>query len=610
MCGIAGMVDLGNGIDFDRLEAASGTMVHRGPDSSGSFIRNPIGLIHRRLSIIDIEGGVQPMFNEDGSLVTIFNGEIYNFRELRAELQSLGHVFSTSSDTEVILHGFEQWGPDCVLRFEGMFALAVCSPSDNSIFLSRDRCGEKPLYIFESTDVFAFASELQALQVLIGRALSPDPCAVYLYLRLGCIPAPFSFLDGVKKLPAGHWLQYRNGRSRTYRYFFPPASADSSASEDELSDELETCLRRSVRKMLAADVPLGSFLSGGLDSSLIVAMMASEGPPPQTFSISFPNASFDESRYAEQVAQSLGTRHTVYEVNFGDSEECLSIMDAFGEPFADSSAIPVFHLSRETRKNVTVVLSGDGSDELFGGYRRYSAQRFLKPYLALPASLRRRVLYRTLSVLRERDVYYADSILKCAKLFMERAENIEDTWGLMPNTVFTHDEVTSLFPDLSPCRSLFGELDHSFQCSADPVQALMDLDQALYLPDDILVKVDRMSMRHSLEVRCPYLHPAVLELAGRIPLSMKIRGQSRKHILKKIAMKYLSRSIVSRKKHGFTPPLAAWFRNSDEHGIMNLFPVSIRKNAARTIVKLHRESGQDCSAKIFALAVLGRFLKE
>jgi asparagine synthase (glutamine-hydrolysing) len=605
MCGIAGVISLEKKVDRSLLEKASRLMIHRGPDDEGFFVQGPVGLAHRRLSIIDLAGGRQPMFNEDRSLVIVFNGEIYNFIDLRSELQSKGHHFATSSDTEVILHSYEEWGTGCVEKFHGMFAFAVYNRNEKSLFLSRDRSGEKPLYYFHGARGFFFASEIHTLLQLLGQTPSADSEAIYLYLRLGYIPAPRTFYRGVKKLEAGSSMVFDEGQLKKWPHYKPGfASIEGNESEHELCEELDLRLTRAVKKMLISDVPLGAFLSGGLDSSLIVALMAKSGDTPRTFSISFDDESFDESHYAILVARHVGTKHTHYKVSFDDFDCCLSLMEAFGEPFADFSGIPTFHLARETRKRVKVALSGDGGDELFGGYRRYLAQNFAKYYLLVPAALRKGVIQRLVSVFPEGDKYYADSPIKSARIFVERAESSRcGSLGLMLNTVFSHHEVGQLFPDLPDGQNLIEE--HLEHIRSEDVGALMYADRLIYLPDDILVKVDRMSMKCSLEVRAPYLDPEVLSLSERIPVSLKIRGKNLKYLLKKVALKYLPPRIVYRKKHGFMVPMAKWLKTAGEEDVKRRMPARVNPIATEQLLMSHLNGHFDNSQKIFALIMLG-----
>lgn len=608
MCGIAGTINLLEKADRTLLEKASHRMSHRGPDDEGFFFEGPVGLAHRRLSIIDLDAGNQPMFNEDQKLVVVFNGEIYNHIQLRKELESSGHIFSTYSDTEVILHGYEQWGKNCVKRFYGMFAFAIYNRIDKSIFISRDRCGEKPLYYFHDMNRFLFASEISALLELIGQKPDADLRAIYLYLRLGYIPTPLSFFQHIRKLRAGCSLIYKDGQIAIESYYTASSiNHTDEISENELCDELDKALSKAVKRMLVSDVPLGAFLSGGLDSSLITAIMAKEGEVPKTFSISFDDASFDESSFAISASNHIGTMHTNYRVSYDDLNECISIMKGFGEPFSDSSGIPTFYLSRETRKEVTVALSGDGGDELFGGYRRYFAQGMVCYYHSLPSALRNRLIPKLLSLFPDGDGYYADSFVKTARIFTERAEASVTSPGLMINTVFSHDEVMELFPDLPDGRALLKQCITN--SSSNKVEALMHADRCVYLPDDILVKVDRMSMKNSLEVRTPFLDPDILAISDRIPLAMKIKGINLKYLLKKVALRYLPPNIVNRKKHGFMVPMAGWIKNAGENDIRKRMPRQLNANALDSLLSPHFEGLVDNAHKIFSLIMLGSYLE-
>jgi asparagine synthase (glutamine-hydrolysing) len=548
------------------------------------------------------------MGNEDQTLVVVFNGEIYNFPQLRQALKARGHVFSSSSDTEVLIHSYEEWGVDCPQRLCGMFAFALYDRKAGTLFLSRDRCGEKPIYYVHDQGGFRFASELQALLTILGSRPGPGPEALYLYLRLGYIPAPYCFFQGVKKLPPGSSLLLRNGTLRQWCYYEPEMTTCRGVDEKELTEELDAVLRRAVRKMLVSDVPLGAFLSGGLDSSLIVAMMAQEGPPPETFSIGFDHASYDESRFAARAARALGSHHTRYPVEFGDFEECLNVMEWFGEPFADSSSIPTYYLARETRKSVTVALSGDGGDEVFGGYRRYLAQKFAGYYRLLPAWLREKALRRMLVLLADQEVYFAESAVKTALVFAERADAAGSASGLMLNTVFSHEEIAALVPDLGDGEEVLQRC-LGMVLPDDPVEALMKVDRMLYLPDDILTKVDRMSMRNSLEVRAPFLDPEVLEFAGRVPLRLKIKGLRQKHLLKHLALRYLPEEIVLRRKHGFTVPMAQWLKQAGLEECRRRMPSLLQAEAVNRLLREHFCNGIDHCHKLFALLVLGRYLQ-
>jgi asparagine synthase (glutamine-hydrolysing) len=609
VCGIAGVMDLRDRPEMPVMKRASKLMIHRGPDEEGSFYEGPVCLLHRRLSIIDLSSGSQPMFNEDRTLVIVFNGEIYNFKHLRHQLELKGHVFRTNSDTEVVLHGYEEWGESSVEKLSGMFAFAIYNRSDNSFFLARDRCGEKPLYYYYDNGKFIFASEIQTLSEILKQNPSPDEISIYLYLRLGYIPAPYSYFKGIKKLIAGSYITLKSGKLKSRNYYQASIKIpDKNITEQELCDELDATLSEAVKKMLISDVPLGAFLSGGIDSSLIVAMMAKHGRRPDTFSISFGNASYDESSFAERVSQIIGTNHRQYRVGFENLEASLSIMDGFGEPFADSSGIPTWYLTKKTREKVTVALSGDGGDELFGGYRRYLAQYLAKYYRLIPSIIRAGMIEKFLAKMPDKDVYYADSFIKSARIFTERIKDAGDNSDLMLNTLFSHKEITSLFPDLPDGRKSVQEaIEKNVPCH--PVEALIHTDRNLYLPNDIMVKVDRMSMKNSLEVRAPFLDPRVLSFSEKIPLSMKIRGKTQKYLLKKVALRYLPADIVFRKKHGFMVPMTQWLKKAGRKDIRSRLPAQANPKAINYLLESHFDMGIDYSYKLFSLIILGRYLK-
>lgn len=610
MCGIAGVIDLHKKLDTSLMEKASKTMRHRGPDGKGSFYEKSICLLHRRLSIIDLSSGSQPMFSENRKNVIVFNGEIYNFLRLREQLIGKGHIFRTVSDTEVLLNAYEEWGKDCVNKFQGMFAFAIYNRENKSLFIARDRCGEKPIYYYHHNGKFIFASEMKTLLTLLEKKPSPNPEAIYAYLRLGYIPASYSYYEGILKLMPGTWLTLQDDHLTSYRYYQNKLfDGDNSHNlcEDELCDEFDYLLSNAVNKMLISDVPLGSFLSGGLDSSLIVAMMAKLGHRPDTFSISFDQGSYDESPFANRVSQVIGTNHTEYKVELENFENILPIIDAFDEPFADSSGIPTYYLSRKVKKKVTVALSGDGSDELFGGYRRYLAQFISGHYLKIPNTVRKKFISQLFSYMPVHDVYYADSLLKSAIVFMERAETADIGSGLMLNTIFSHDEIVTMFPDLPDGRKCIDDI-LGMSNSQNSVESLMDADMKLYLPNDILVKVDRMSMRNSLEVRTPFLDPDILDFAQRIPFSMKIKGVTQKYLLKKLALRYLPHDIVFRKKHGFMIPMKRWLINTGKVKLKANMPHEITTKAKDTLLTKLFDKNIDCSHKIYTLIALGRYL--
>jgi asparagine synthase (glutamine-hydrolysing) len=557
MCGIAGVVDLEpSGRPFEPLaRAMADTLAHRGPDDAGVWRSDngSVALSHRRLSIIDLSPlGHNPMPWDGGRLWITFNGEIYNFLELREELELAGCRFRSHSDTEVILAAYDRWGIDCVQRLVGMFAFAIWDSPKQRLWLVRDRLGKKPLYYSDANGTLRFASELKAIVADERVPRHVDAVAVGMYLRYGYIPSPHSIYSAVRKLPPAHYLLCESGRVSIHRYWDPleHALAIRPRTDADAEAELESRLAVAVRQRMIADVPLGAFLSGGIDSSLVVALMQEQSATPvKTFTIRFENAQFNEADHAAAVARHLGTEH--HEQTCGASQmldvvDCLS--DMFDEPFADSSAVPTYLVSKIARERVTVALSGDGGDELFFGYPRYRFHSLASPALALPRPLRyamafgadrlpTRRLRRIAGVLRgdERDRY-------ARFISWWRPEEILALTGHAPDEGLLYADAFA----------------RSESLGRDDRPGLLDL--VSYLPEDILTKVDRASMAVSLEVRAPLLDHRVVELALGLPASLKRRRGSMKWILRRLLYKRVPRALIDRPKMGFGVPLVDWFR--------------------------------------------------
>jgi asparagine synthase (glutamine-hydrolysing) len=563
VCGICGKVYL----DPTRYATApevllmANTLTRRGPDAAGVHVDRHAGLGHRRLAVIDVEASKQPMSNADGTIWISYNGEIYNFAELRADLIARGHRFKTAGDTEVIVHLYEEFGPDCVRRMRGMFAFAIWDSRSDTLFLARDRIGIKPLYYMLTEEAFLFGSELKAIAVdeSFQHYKQIDLTAVHAYLSFLCVPDPVSIYRGVFKLPAGHTLTLRNGRIQLDRYWDVNFEADYGPRPDEWRERLFEKLREAVRIRLVADVPLGAFLSGGIDSSTVVALMAHlMDQPVKTFSIGFTEQRYDEASDAKLVAKHLGTDHT--ELILTPSEALSVIPDVlanFDEPYADSSAIPTYYVSELARRHVTVALSGDGGDELFGGYPwrqvRPPYQRALSG-LPYPARAGMRRIARFLpsglpgsNFLRRVDIPYNRYILDAMAVFDE-----QDRAGLYS------ESATEQLGREDPYAY---HLPHLSRLPHRPWTArMMEYDLKTYLPNDILTKVDRMSMMHSLEARVPLLDHELVELAAEIPPELKIRHGIGKQILKEVIAPLLPREVMTKKKQGFSIPLETWLR--------------------------------------------------
>jgi asparagine synthase (glutamine-hydrolysing) len=574
MCGIAGLFNYSatgagpGAADRDTLASMVAPLRHRGPDDQGLLVTGPLGLGHARLSIIDVAGGHQPIFNEDRSAAVVCNGEIYNHRELRRELEEKGHRFATRSDTEVVVHLWEELGPRCVERLAGMFALAVADFRRRTLLLARDRVGKKPLFLADDGRTLGFASELKSL--LAAGLVRPevDPQALDLYLSYGYVPAPWTIFRGATKLPAGHLAVVDAHGMRIERYWDVPTdeTPDLGPAHDErLTGELESLLASAVRDRLESDVPLGAFLSGGIDSGTIVSFMSQALPGPvRTHTVGFADRATDERADAAAVAAALGTDHMETEVHPDLADVLPRIAWHLDEPFADPSAVPTWYVSRETRRRVTVALSGDGGDELFAGYgekygmhllenrlRRWvpgPVRRGLFPGLArhwprsprLPRALRLGGLLGNLSVDADRS-YYQDRCLiplhLQERLFGEGLR--ERRRGFDP------------FSALEP---------HLARAPREPLARALYLDFKTWLADDGLVKVDRMSMAHALEVRCPLLDHRIIEMAARLPARLKMAGGRTKILLRRVAERRLPAEILARPKRGFAPPISRWLR--------------------------------------------------
>jgi asparagine synthase (glutamine-hydrolysing) len=560
MCGIAGRFnyEAAHSVDRTRLVAMTDAVSHRGPDAGGYYLDGSIGLGHRRLSIIDLATGDQPLGNEDGSVQVIFNGEIYNFAEVRHELIAHGHRFRTNSDTEVIAHGYEQWGEHCVDRFRGMFAFAVWDARARRLLLARDRLGVKPLYYAEVPGGIVFGSEIKSLleDPEVPREWSAD--ALDAYLTLLYIPAPGTIYRGIHKLPPAHVLVAERGAVRVSRYWDLEFTGDGDARrEEDYLEELDAHLREAVRLRMISDVPLGAFLSGGIDSSTVVAyMVEASDAPPVTISVGFAHQAFDEVEHAETVARHLGCEFHALTADPRVEELLPKLAWHFDEPFADSSAVPTYYVSKAARQLVTVALSGDGGDELWAGYARHRVEHWeqrvrgaLGPAArvagwlgqALPLSVKGARSLRHLAA--NPDQAYA---LKHAYGMFEPDAKARLYSGDFRRRVNGHDAFASFRDAYRACSSL------------DPLDRSMYVDARTYMIDDVLTKVDRMSMAVSLEAREPLLDHKLLEFAARVPASLKLKDGQSKYLLRRVLDKRVPRSIIERKKSGFAAPIGEW----------------------------------------------------
>ena len=569
MCGIAGFFGTGDESILHRMMAR---IAHRGPDDNGQLIEPDRGVFlgFLRLSILDISGGHQPMTTADGALSIVFNGEIYNFAELRKELEALGARFVTDhSDTEVILHGWRHWGRDLPKRLNGMWAFAIYDRRTREVFFSRDRFGKKPLFFFASANVFAFASELTALREHPSVPATLCELALKKYFAYGYVPAPLTFLSGVSKLPAGHslTLDLSNLAYRVERYWQYQPEPDNSDSFNEaaLVEQFLDVVDAAVKRRLVADVPVGCFLSGGIDSSFITALaMRHAGKEKiKAFSIGFEEASFDETHFARMVAAHVGAQHEIQTLSVQRALEILQdLTSRLDEPIADSSLLPTYLLCAHAKKSVTVALGGDGADELLAGYDPFRALRFAKWYESLtpkPVHLAISILAARLPV-SHRYMSFDFRLKRMLRgLDQPRARRLP-VWmsPLAPS------ELETLFNAPVDMEALYSEaIDTWESCASDnPIERTIAFYIRLYLQDDILVKVDRASMLHSLEVRAPFLDIDVVDFLRRLPASMKLRGGTTKYVLREAARSLLPDKVIDRSKQGFAVPVGQWLRDA------------------------------------------------
>jgi asparagine synthase (glutamine-hydrolysing) len=626
MCGIAGIFDTREArrVDASLLGRMNQSQFHRGPDDGGVHIEPGVGLAHRRLSIIDLSNGHQPLFNEDGSVVVVYNGEIYNFPELTTELLAAGHQFRTHCDTEVIVHAWEEWGEACVDRFRGMFAFAIWDRNQGSLFLARDRLGIKPLhYALLSDGRLLFGSELKSLLVYDGLPRTIEPRSVEDYFALGYVPEPRTIFKDVFKLPPGHTLRIRRGDTRLQ----PKQYWDVDFSPNGVTDEKDACeqmierLEEATRIRMIADVPLGAFLSGGVDSSAVVALMAGlNNEPVNTCSISFGDPAYNESNFASMVADQYHTDHRVGEVSADDFDLMEKLVDIYDEPYADSSAMPTYRVCELARKRVTVALSGDGGDENLAGYRRYRWHMYeQKMRSILPLSLRR-PLFGTLGRLYPK-ADWAPKVFRAKSTFEALAR--DDVEGYFHSVSILGDSIRAKLFSSDFHRELQGHRavdvfrEHARNAPEHPLSRVQYLDMKTYLVGDILTKVDRASMAHGLEVRVPILDHKLVEWMAGLPPALKLRGKEGKYLFKKSLESRLPEEILYRPKMGFAVPLAGWFRGPLRERVRKslLGPTMLESgifdsNFLRQIVDQHQSGRRNFSDPIWTLLMFEAFLRK
>jgi len=629
MCGICGWIEfnqkvrmLEKGAVVERMNA---TLAHRGPDDNGVVVFEDGALAMSRLSIIDLTGGHQPLANKEKNCWIVFNGEIYNFLDLRDELKSRGHFFDTHSDTEVILSAYEEWGVECVRRLRGMFAFAIYDArhvfnkngsnglTGARLFLARDRLGKKPLYYFQHQDLFIFASEIKAILAhpaargCVNRRILP------LYLAYGYVPAPFTFFKDIYELPPGHTLLVENGNLLLNQYWEISRSGGSGAfvSEKQCTEELREKLEEAVRVRLISDVPLGAFLSGGLDSTAIVAVMTRlMDQPVKTFSIGFSaEPSFNELEYARLVARTFKTDHHEFVVEPDAIDLVSKLVWHYDQPFADSSAIPSYLVAQMTREHVKVALTGDGGDELFAGYERFAAARLAEAYRRMPRSLQV-MIAQLLGTLPESTRY--NGFVRRARRFVQSAPLPSSERYLEWVSIFQSSFIGELLAepaDVLPVDHFQGYFDD--RQNEDLIGQLLSVNMKSYLPGDLLVKTDRTTMANSLEARCPFLDQDLVEFAAGIPSELKLKGITTKYILKQALAGLIPQEIIRRKKHGFGVPVGRWFRTGLKTYIRNMLlsQETLRRgyfheSVLRRLIEEHQSGKRDHGHRLWALLTL------
>lgn len=625
MCGIAGVVDsLGRPVEMELLQAMAAKLVHRGPDDEG-FYRNAralgqepgktsVGLAFRRLSIIDLAGGHQPIANENETCFLVFNGEIYNFQQLRPQLEALGHRFSTKTDCETLLHLYESFGIQGALqRLRGMFAFALWDTKRETLFLARDRMGKKPLLYYQSEGRLTFASEFASLLADRRIRRQVDWTAVYHYLTFMCVPAPLTAFKGVQKLPPAHYLELRAGKIEIRRYWQLKPGPKLKLSREEACEAIREKLLEATRLRLVSDVPLGVFLSGGIDSSSVVAAMSRAGSGKvKTFSVGFAEKKFDELPHARIVARHYDTEHQEFVVEPKALEVLPVLVERYGEPYADSSAIPSYYLARMTRQHVTVALNGDGGDESFTGYRRHYANRMADIFHRLPSPVRLAVC-STLRAFSPK-AYERSSLAAGFRRFADAADLPRPERFTRWMGFFTEQEKRAVLT-----REILAQIDRAsspellnglFEQAGnlDGADAAAFVDAMFYLPNDLLVKMDIATMAVSLEGRSPFLDHELVEFANMLPASFKLRGNRLKAILKEAVSPWLPPEILRKPKWGFAVPLGKWFRGElrqflQDHLLDNTFAQRgyFRRSEVEKLIKYHLEGRRDLGHHLWIL---------
>ena len=616
MCGIAGFVhfDKEQVADHSAIRRMTDAVAYRGPDGEGHYLNRNIALGHRRLSIIDLSTGDQPMYNEDQTIALIFNGEIYNYIELRDELITLGHSFRTNSDAEVIIKAYMQWGCDCQTMFNGMWAFALWDDREQQLLLSRDRIGEKPLHYAEFENTIIFGSEIKSF-FAYGVPKVPDLELLEIYFTLGYIPAPYTFYKNIKKLKAGHFILFKGREYKESAYWELPEIDEENMLSDskKVIPHFEALLKDSVRIRMRSDVPYGAFLSGGLDSSSIVALMSEISPfPVETFTIGFKEKYFDERNMARLVAERFNTNHHEHIVEPDTFDKSLqNIVHHYDEPFGDPSAIPTGHVSKFAVSNVKMVLTGDGGDEVLSGYTYYQGEKFAGIYHKFPGFARKGLPFLIMGASRLFSGKYRYQLNRVQNVLNSSGLNFEERY-LSKTARIGIPEIKELINGLKvyPAEQYIGDFMKGCPYK-DPFYKLMYLDLKLSLPDDMLVKVDRMSMANSLETRTPFLDYRIIEYMAHVDKNLKMRNFERKTILRNSLGQKLPAALLKAPKKGFDVPLREWFKDNSLLERISKMQTSmpyLNRDMIRYITAQNRDSKRDNGDFIWMLLVWNKLM--
>ena len=617
MCGIAGIVrNDGKPVDEQLLARMNDAIRHRGPDEDGFYLNGSVGLAMRRLAIIDLKSGQQPIHNQDRTSWIVFNGEIYNYLELREKLEKLGHTFYTNSDTEAIVHAYDEFGVDCPKHLRGMFVFAIWNTTRQELFIARDRMGKKPLLYAEVNGQLVFGSEFSALLIHPDVSRDINPEALDYYLAFMCIPAPLTAYRAIRKLEPAHWLRWHNGNIELGCYWQPDFTRKIDIGEEEAGERTIEILRDAVKVRLMSEVPLGAFLSGGIDSSAVVALMSQESSERvKTFSIGFEEQDFSELHHARRVAEHVGAEHHEFIVRPDAVEVLPMLVDHYGEPYADSSAVPTYYVARETRKHVTVALNGDGGDESFAGYERYIAMGLTEKYRRVPSFVRESLIREAVNLIP------TDATKKSKIKSAQRLLAVVDRpkarrymhWVSTFNDELKEPLYTDSFRRQTQGANATGLLETWFKRAngIGVVDTMLLTDQMTYLPNDLLVKVDIATMAVSLEARSPFLDHHVIEFAASLPQHLKLRRLTGKYLLKKVLRKLLPSENLTRRKMGFGVPIGHWFRGKMQPFLREVILSEkalgrglFKPEAVKQLVDLHVRAERDYSHQLWTLLML------